>query len=263
MLILGGRDEAMHWRGARLFDPRGGRWTFPVGPPDLRSNHTATLLADGTVLVVGGQVTAVPSARGQALRFDPATSAFRASGRVPTTLPEHTATRLADGAVLLVGGAVALRFDPARDRFDPLPASPRQGSAAVRLADGRVLLVGGASPDAVDTPAPAVLFDPRVARFVPVASPAVARRDFIAARLADGRVLIAGGYGLRGTPLASAEVFDPATGRWCDAAPMDSPRASHAAVTLADGRVLVVGGAAEGAAMDRYVRSTEVYGELP
>ena len=145
------------------------------------------------------------------LRFDPATNAFRASGRVPTTLPEHTATRLADGAVLLVGGAVALRFDPARDRFDPLPASPRQGSAAVRLEDGRVLLVGGASPDAREVPAPAALFDPTRARFVPAASPAVARRDFIAARLADGRVLIAGGYGLRGTPLASAELFDPAT----------------------------------------------------
>src|SRR5690349_1827121 len=63
-----------------------------------RSGHTATLLADGQVLVVGG-TSAAPSAE----RYDPEMDRWLAS--TPGMIRSyHTATLLGDGRVLVAGG---------------------------------------------------------------------------------------------------------------------------------------------------------------
>src|SRR5262249_48842809 len=67
-----------------------------------RKGHTATLLSDGKVLVVGGE-----NQNGfvsEAEIFDPATGIFSFSGNLNTARADHTATRLTDGRVLIAGG---------------------------------------------------------------------------------------------------------------------------------------------------------------
>lgn len=69
-----------------------------------RSYHTATLLDDGTVLVIGGQ-RAFLSGNGiqSAELFDPVSGTFALTGSpVNAEYPGHTATLLNDGTVLVI-----------------------------------------------------------------------------------------------------------------------------------------------------------------
>src|SRR5215470_14014057 len=80
-----------------------GSWSSGLTMAARRSDQTATLLADGKVLIVGSQF-----AGRIAELFDPTNGSFT---RVGDTLQAHgagsTATRLSDGRVLIVGGTDA------------------------------------------------------------------------------------------------------------------------------------------------------------
>ena len=71
-----------------------------------RSGHTATLLPDGRVLLIGGMI----SVRGDEVStdtteiYDPKTGTYKPSGRLSTARSGHTATLLKDGDVLVTGG---------------------------------------------------------------------------------------------------------------------------------------------------------------
>src|SRR3989442_14523614 len=67
-----------------------------------RSGHTATLLADGRVLIAGGEGSGAP---GSTLEiFNPATSSFSAGGTLATPRKNHAAVLLSGGRVMIVGG---------------------------------------------------------------------------------------------------------------------------------------------------------------
>ena len=251
---------------AQTYDPIADAWT-PVAPMSIgRGGHTATLLADGTVLVVGGDVgkgyeNATPTASVE--RYDPRTNRWSPAAPLAVTRLGHTATLLRDGRVLVAGGrssgaqpapvsdgdttATAEVYDPAADRWAPAGSMPgwrgeccgRQ--TATLLQGGRVLVTGTSQ-------ATAALYDPAADRWA-TTGPMTAIRggSFTATPLPDGRVLVAGGTAYSGGGddlgiVASTEVYDLATNAWAGAAPMNSPRHSHVAAALPDGRVLVVGG---------------------
>ena len=111
-----------------------------------RSQHTATLLQDGRILLVG---------RKGADLFNPNTETFRATTGTPTNRKGHAALRLPDGSVLITGGYVDRKasksaevFDPLAEAFTSLPATmlvPRANHAMAPLPDGHVLVTGGFS----------------------------------------------------------------------------------------------------------------------
>jgi hypothetical protein len=69
----------------------------------VRVYHTATLLSNGRVLIVGGQGKgAKPVASAEA--FDPKTGKFAAVGSMLAARMYFTATALQDGNVLIAGG---------------------------------------------------------------------------------------------------------------------------------------------------------------
>ena len=221
-----------------------------------RAAHTATTLADGTVLITGGMTGRGDAVAGAEL-YDPRSGHFSETGAMRTPRHSHTATRLADGRVLLAGGydadgtylASAELYDPATGVFTAAGTmqAARAGHVAVALADGSVLLAGGVG-EGWTFLASAERFDPVTNAFSPTGAMAVARESHAAVRLDDGRVLVTGGHRGRREDIelyASTEVYDPRTGRFVPAVEMTVRRHKHDAVLLDDGRVLVTGGTDE------------------
>lgn len=258
VLIITGSAEGGRDPSATIYDPVADRFE-QVGPPlEARSWPFLVTLADGQVLVGGGERER-PLATTEL--FDPETGRFSPAGAM--THPRSagaTATLLSDGRVLVAGGgaevgASADLFDPETEAFVPTgPMTEARGGffSATRLHDGRVLIAGGLVLHPTDPttipPEPAAtaeVYDPATGRFTTVGSMAAPRYQHAASILTDGTVLLAGGSHDRppeGGVVAStdAEVFDPATGAFRPTGSLNRARLLPATVAI-DDRVLVLG----------------------
>jgi hypothetical protein len=278
-LMAGGEgfDNSGDWlilANAALVDPATGIMTATGAMHQPRENHTATLLANGKVLITGGQQgtlsneTAIASAE----LFDPATGTFTlTSGQMTTPRVYHTATLLPSGKVLITGGlasgsqaqASAELYDPATDSFSAttngsgqvttMAAGRMYHTATLLPGTGKVLITGGETGG--DSLASAELYDPVAGTFTPtkdndneVTAMTEPREWHTATLLGDGTVLIAGGYGGPDADSevcwASAETFDPVTGLFrATTGPMANAREYQTATLLPSGNVLIAGGA--------------------
>ncbi|WP_438007435.1 kelch repeat-containing protein [Sorangium sp. So ce321] len=266
VLVAGGRDDTRYGvdahSSAEIYDPRARQWTPAASMGSARSGHTATLLTDGRVLVLGGnRRMSEDSVLAAAEIYDPALNAWTAVA--PMGLPRggHTATLLADGRVLVAGGfsvlgrwqelAICEIYDPAAGAFSPAASLlyPRRGHAAVRLLDGKILVAGGEGNLAE-------LYDPASDTWSLTGPMVENRADNAATLLPGGQVLVIGGTGAPwggDTEAVQAEVYDPATSSWTAAPGLGAPSlqgeeiavsgiSGQRAVALANGRVLLSGG---------------------
>ncbi len=258
VLIVGGCvvDHCDGAAGAdsELFDPATGRFTpgAPLSVP--RAGHTATALADGRVLVVGGFSGERQPPLASAEVYDPTTGRFEATGAMAGRRAEHTATRLRDGRVLIAGGSNGLAvlagaeiYDPATGRFTaaaPLPG-PRSIHGATLLGDGRVLVAGGQSARGtlIDT---AAVYDPATNSWREAGRLDTPKYKLALAPLPDGGALVVGGQTADEPQarLARTERFDARSGTFGPGPQMSEPRykISESVVALPDGRIVIVGG---------------------
>ena len=205
----GGGQTINPERSAEIFDPRTGAWRTTQTMSTGRFEHTATSLADGKVLIVGGQgpgeggrLTSLATAE----LYDPAADTFVGTSSLAEGRTNHAAVLLSDRSTVLVVGGV--------------------GSVEVSLAS-------------------AELYDARSGSWSRVNPLTEHRTGATATLMADSRVLVAGGESYtRGQrrSLRKGEVFDPQNREWRSAGDMACPRSEQAAVLLGDGTVLVVAG---------------------
>ena len=151
VLVVGGRGGLDSWRdhvtsSAEVLDTRTLTWSPTGSMAQHRQFHTATLLQDGRVLVVGGKTFSGKTLKSAEV-YDPATGIWTDLRSKRREADGHTSTLLSDGRVLVVGGRNALAeiYYPAFDLWgdtNPLRFG-RQYHRAVLLDDGRVLVVGG------------------------------------------------------------------------------------------------------------------------
>ena len=250
VLVAGGWPDPPTHSGllssAELYDPATGTWTRTVNMNVARGAHTATLLSDGKVLLVGARGENANSAE----LYDPATGIWSFTGS--TTTPHHgyhSATLLPNGMVLVAGGydtlshvsANAELYDPATGTWTATGslANARHDHRATLLANGTVLVEGGAP--ATGILASAELYDPATGNWTTTGSLNNARWRHTATLLSDGKVLVAGGIN-GGHSFTGAEIYDPATGNWTVTGSLSDPRFLHTATLLSDGRVLAAGG---------------------
>ena len=262
VLIVGGRGaEASEERmaSAELYDPGTGSFTATGSMLHPRAGHTATLLANGKVLITGGASAYTPADRASAELYDPDTGTFKPTGSMTGPRDGQTATLLSSGKVLIAGGAdeedsaaSAELYDPANGSFASTGSmsGPRWHKTVTLLSSGKVLIVGGtpANAEGVSYLASAELYDPATGSFGPTGSMSDPRIDHAATLLATGKVLITGGMSATwDSELASAELYDPATGSFSPAGSMTMVRTDFTATLLQSGQVLIAGGDSSGA----------------
>ena len=131
-------------------------WSVSGNLNEARSGHTATLLRDGKVLVVGG--SGLDGALASAELYDPASGTWAATGSMTWARAGHSATLLRDGRVLVVGGNnsgsvhySAELYDPVSESWTVLDSvSGRISHTATLLRDGDVLVAGSGTAEPFD-----------------------------------------------------------------------------------------------------------------
>ncbi len=218
---------------AEIYDPMSGQWSMAAPMPEARGGASATLLSDGSVLVVGGY------GRRDAIRYSPTSGRWTTAGQTAASRAGSLLFALAgDRALTLegesgagffgsLGGAAdrrSPRCNPTSESFEGAsnvwmvsltePASQSYCPTGALLAGGQVLLSSilnySQSGPALTSP---YLLDAKQRCWSRTAPPLVQRDVGNVVALRDGRALVFGGYdgdSPASLPsLSSAEIYKP------------------------------------------------------
>jgi hypothetical protein len=215
-----------------VFRPAQRGWVLGAPLKYPRSDHAATALQDGRVLVTGGNANT--SLLTTTEIYNPRIDKWIEAAPMPRARTQHSAVTLVDGRVLVTGGIDAngaptnttFIYNPGTDSWAegaPMTVARLQ-QVVVALPNGDVLLAGG---DGVAS-GTSELYRFDESRFVRSGTLVTPRLVAQGAALSDGRVVLSGGLPVRMrefAPLRSVEIWDPKTGLWSALPPAPTPRA--------------------------------------
>ncbi|WP_437335170.1 Kelch repeat-containing protein [Sorangium sp. So ce394] len=248
VLVLGGQNNLSGDAPVdtvELYDPEAGTWKPGASMVTPRTEHTATLLPDGKVLVAGGATGSW--ALSSAELYDPRTDTWTSAAPMNDAREAHAAALLRPSGKVLVAGGSGLSgelrsaelYDPATNTWTPtgsLPGGNSFSSDALVMAplpSGEVLAVGTLA---------AARYNPTAGTWSPT-GPMVGRRPSPSATaLLNGMVLVAGEPSSSDSAsYRSVELYDPETDAWTETAPTNGLHDDHSATRLLSGDVLLVG----------------------
>ena len=259
LLIAGGSksttsNSTLTLASAELYDPSAGTFSPTGNMTVARLLHSATLLADGRVLIAGGYSTfPAQQSLASAELYDPSTGTFTATGSM-LTAGAGNATLLANGKVLIAHDPTLSDNPIAAEVYDPATGTffatgnqntnPNDTSqTAALLPNGRVILVACCAQIQLYDPASGAFSLTNVAGLL---QNLAQNFDFTMTLLTNGKFLFSGGCSCEGTPgdfvSASVSLYDPSTGTAAATGTMTTSRTLHSATQLPDGTVLIAGG---------------------
>ncbi|CAF1289557.1 unnamed protein product [Adineta steineri] len=245
---------------AEIYDIQTDKWAFvPNIMNILRAKHTATLLRNDQVLIVGGSIAFTGISSCSVQLYIASSNTFITTGSLNTCRYDHTTILLSDGlSVLVIGGRHSIH-DINGPPHISMPTeiyingfwsyivgdmiSKRSHFAAVLLSDGNVLVAGGidSSKNATST---VEIYNSTTETFSLVQPMACARSHFTLTRLPSGQVLAVGGKSsTTNNCLRFSELYDPNKNQWKSDRLLNNIRWGHNAILL-NHSVLIIGGSA-------------------
>ncbi len=265
VLAVGGQGSAAVLTSPQVFTAAAEASAVPAAPRPASGDFTASVLADGSVLVAGGAIYGAGGGNATPMRYRPATDDWVVAGASVEPYRRHqTQTLLTDGRVLMAGGAgnsaahaSAEIFDPATSTWSATPpmAQARLMHSATLLPGGGVLVAGGTAQINGAPLAFAEIYHPTQGLWLAAAAMPQPRVNHTATLMPDGRVMVVGGS-TGGANAASTVFYHPASNTWTSGPSLNRARGYHTATLLADGRLLVAGGWSDNT---QVLTSAEIY----
>src|SRR5215469_15072522 len=219
-----------------MFSQASGTWTATGSLSLARIGHTATLLANGFVLVAGGEDTQ-GNLIASAELYNPATGKWTVTGSLSVPRIDHAATLLANGEVLVAGGAGTGSYTASAEIYNPVAGKwtttgsmtvPRAFAGAVLMTNGKVLVAGGGG----------VVYDPSTSQWTATGPLYYSLTGGSAALLPTGNVLA---YGDKFSCYAG-QFYAPTSNSWARTSGQCGNDTSYGPlVLLGTGKVLLAG----------------------
>ncbi len=231
---------------AEIYDPASNEWSSTASMPEARGGASATLLSDGTVLVLGGDEAQ------DAVRYDPGTETWTAAGQAALPRTGSLLLALPGDRALVVGSQPEVGFFGSLGKVDrellkclPVTSEIFAGASnawmvspiepggsencvyplGALLSGGQVLFAGAQTSDLTYLSSSYDVLDAAQRCWSTIAPPVVEQRnDGTVVALSDGRALVFGGRAAGGSSLATAEIYTPGSPVCATPPPVEPPQ---------------------------------------